>query len=247
MAHGLPTPFRRHKPDDERERRERRSPFDGRADPERDAGQPEPLPVREREPDREQRRRHEVELELPRVGVERPERDKGGQPGRPSCAERPDRADGRELEGDHQPGVRRPRRSPADPRLEGEQRDGARRILGARVVAVQQRLPLRPEDDDVVVDRDPLREMHADEGRLQPAADDEQGQEPEPLLRAPGEEQRRRGDERLRDQPDVVALARVDAPEVEEHDERRSDAERPVGITREPRARQRRRSARICS
>ncbi len=58
MAHGLPTPFRRHEPDDERERRERRSPLDGGADPERDAGQPEPLPVGEREPDREQRGRH---------------------------------------------------------------------------------------------------------------------------------------------------------------------------------------------
>ncbi len=105
-------------------------------------------------------------------------------------------------------------------------------------MAVQQRLPLRPEDDDVVVDRDLLHEMHADERRLQRAADDEQGQEPEPLLRTPGEEQRRRGGERLRDQPDVVALARVDAPEVEEHDEHGSDAERPVWITREPRARQ---------
>ena len=136
QPHGSPAQARGEAPERERGEGERRRPLDRRPEPERQSG-PLPAPAqREREAEREERRGHEIEAELPPVGAHRPERDDCGEPRAEARAQAPDRADDRELEGDHHERVRGVHRGAVEPGLEREEDDPAGRVFRARVVTV---------------------------------------------------------------------------------------------------------------
>jgi len=134
-------------PHNERGERECRRPLDGCADTERGAGERPAFTVSQQQTGSEQRGGHEIEFELPEVGVGRPEGDDDGEPGAPACPQTPDRRDGQKLKRDHQEGVGDSGVAATQKGFEREQEDGASRVLRARVVAVEQGFPLKAEDD----------------------------------------------------------------------------------------------------
>ena len=123
---------------------------------------------------------------------------------------------------DHEQRVRRPRRLVAQPGLEREERDRARRVLRARVVAIEKRLPLVREDRDVEVDRDVRRDVPPDERDVVAGREDQQRQEAQLLLPPPGQDERGAGNRGLRDQPCVVSASRLHTPDLEQHDKDRA-------------------------
>jgi hypothetical protein len=186
----------------ERDERDRRRPLHGGPEAEREARERPALAVGEREPGGEQCGRHEVELELPVVRVRGPETDEDGEPRRPARAQRPDGGDGHELERDHQERVRRLRRAAGEQGLEREQEHGAGRVLGVRVTAVEERVPLLAVDlrrIDVCDRAEP--EVDEQEARLKRDREREQGGEPEPPPRAPGNGERGEPERALEEEP----------------------------------------------
>ena len=217
-------------PDDEQRARERGSPFRGRAEAERRAGEAPPPTEREHKPQREECRREEVEAELPRKRVERPERDKRREPCAEARPQRPDRRDGQQLKRNHHERVSGPRWAAPQQRVEREQQHRRRRVLRVGVVAVQERVPPDPVEHSRVDARRAEREIDGDPGDLERERQAEQRTEAEPLLRAPRDEERERGHRgREHDPRRRSLLVRRDLGE--QHGDRRT-AEREMRLER---------------
>ena len=106
------------------------------------------------------------------------------------------------MEAEHRRRVEHMRRRAPQPRLEREERDRARRILGSRIGPVEHRPAVLPVEREVLIGLDSDQQVQGDPAGSQEQRATENRSEPEALLALPGDEHANERDRHAPDEPD---------------------------------------------
>jgi hypothetical protein len=156
---------------------------------------------REQQPEREKSGRQEIESELPRERVHRPQSDECGEPRTPPCPQGPNRCNRDEFEQDHDERMGRPRRAAPEQGVESKEKHGSGRVLRVGVVAVEQCVsPAAVQHGRVDAVHSEV-EVEPDPSELEREGHEQQWDKAEPVLLAPGDDKRRQRSCRANEDP----------------------------------------------